>query len=296
MTNARRSVKPDTLAVARRLVRIVGAFLFVWIVARLIAPWLGAARRQRLVGRLSGGVLAVMGVRLETRGAAATGPVLVVANHVSWLDVQVLNAVRSLRFVAKSETRRWPICGGIAAGFDTIFLERGNVRDAARVKARVASALAAGQSVAVFPEGTTTDGRSLGRFYAALFEAAIEAGVPVQPIALRYPRADGAANPAAAFVDDMTFLESLLLVAREPRLVARLTFAPAIDTSTRCRRRLAAQARRAIAEALDLPAVAAATEHVARFPPESWRTRPRRDRPAPPVSRPTRPPRLPVPA
>jgi len=293
MTNATR----DTLAMVRRLVRIVGAFLFVWIVARLIAPWIGAARRQRLVGRLSSGVLAVMGVRLETRGAApANGPVLVVANHVSWLDVQVLNAVRSLRFVAKSETRRWPICGGIAAGFDTIFLERANVRDAARVKARVASALEAGQSVAVFPEGTTTDGRSLGRFYAALFEAAIEAGVPVQPIALRYPRADGAANPAAAFVDDMTFLDSLLQVAREPRLVARLTFAPAIDTSTRCRRRIAAQARRAIAEALDLPAVAAAAEHVARFPPESWRTRPRGDRPTPPVSRPTRPPRLPVPA
>src|SRR6185369_9804553 len=191
------------------------------------------------------------------------------------------NAVRSLRFVAKSETRRWPVCGGIAAGFDTIFLERANVRDAARVKARVASALEAGQSVAVFPEGTTTDGRSLGRFYAALFEAAIEAGVPVQPIALRYPRADGAANPAAAFVDDMTFLDSLLLVAREPRLVARLTFAPAIDTSTRCRRRLAAEARRAIADALDLPHVAAASEHVARFPPESWRTRPRGDRSEP---------------
>ena len=295
MTNA----AADTLATARRLVRIVGAFLFVWIVARLIAPWIGAARRQRLVGRLSSGVLAVMGVRLETRGEApATGPVLVVANHVSWLDVQVLNAVRSLRFVAKSETRRWPVCGGIAAGFDTIFLERGNVRDAARVKARVASALRAGQSVAVFPEGTTTDGRSLGRFYAALFEAAIEAGVPVQPIALRYPRADGAANPAAAFVDDMTFLESLLLVAREPRLVARVTFAPAIDTSARCRRRLAAEARRAIAEALDLPAVAAASEHVARFPPESWRTPSRRGRPTPPVSRPTRPqpPRVPVPA
>jgi 1-acyl-sn-glycerol-3-phosphate acyltransferase len=289
----------ENLATARRLVRIVGAFLFVWIVARLIAPLVGAAQRQRLVARLSTHVLAVMGVRLEVRGAMqATGPVLVVANHVSWLDVQVLNAIRALRFVAKSETRRWPICGGIAAGFDTFFLERGNVRDAARVKARVASALAAGQSVAVFPEGTTTDGRSLGRFYAALFEAAIEAGVPVQPIALRYPRADGAANPAAAFVDDMTFFESLLQVAREPRLVARVTFAPAIDTSARCRRRLAAEARRAIAEALDLPAVAAASEHVARFPPESWRPPSRRGRPTPPVSRPTRPqpPRVPVPA
>ena len=204
----------EGLAMARRLVRIVGAFLFVWIVARLVAPWIGQARRRRLVGRLSAHVLAVIGIRLEIHGAVpANGPVLVVANHVSWLDVQVLNAVRALRFVAKSETRGWPICGGIAAGFDTFFLERGNVRDAARVKARVASALRAGQSVAVFPEGTTTDGRSLGRFYAALFEAAIEAGVPVQPAALRYPRADGAANPAAAFIDDMTFLESLMNAA-----------------------------------------------------------------------------------
>jgi len=280
----------------RRLGRFVSRILLTWMraLATTADPRLTAALAVDCAQR----TLASLDVDVAIRGESQLrdGPLLIVANHVSWLDVQVLNAVRSLRFVAKSETRRWPICGGIAAGFDTIFLERANVRDAGRVKACVASALEAGQSVAVFPEGTTTDGRSLGRFYAALFEAAIEAGVPVQPIALRYPRADGAANPAAAFVDDMTFLDSLLQVAREPRLVARLTFAPAIDTSTRCRRRIAAQARRAIAEALDLPAVAAAAEHVARFPPESWRTRPRGDRPTPPVSRPTRPPRLPVPA
>ena len=285
------------VAIGRRLARIVGSFLVVWLAARLVAPWLGARRRQRLARRLSAWLLATIDVRLELRGEApSSGPVLLVANHVSWIDVQLLNATCPARFVAKAETRRWPVCGGIAAGFDTFFLERGSLRDAARVKIRVARALAAGQSVAVFPEGTTTDGRTLGRFYAALFEAAIEAGVPVQPVAIRYPRTDGSANPAAAFVDEMTFVDSLLRVALEPTLAARLTFAPVIATAGASRRELAAHARRLIAGALGMPALAAASDHVARLPPAAWRRTPRRDRPArrPGWATRRRPPTMPV--
>jgi 1-acyl-sn-glycerol-3-phosphate acyltransferase len=286
------------VAVARRLLRMIGSFLGVWLAARLVAPWLDASRRQRLAGWLSERLLTTIGVRLELQGEAPEdGPVLLVANHVSWIDVEVLNAARPARFVAKSETRRWPVCGGIAAGFDTFFLERGSLRDAARVKAHVAAALAAGQSVAVFPEGTTTDGRTVGRFYAALFEAAIEAGVPVQPVAIRYPRADDSANPAAAFVDDMSFVESLVRVAREPALTARLTFAPPLATDGVSRRDLAAQARRLIAEALGMSAPAAASEHVARLPPPAWRTTGRPNRPTRPISWPAvrrRPPRRPL--
>ena len=282
--------------VARRLVRIVGSFIGAWLAARLVAPWLDPIRRQQLAWWMSIRLLKMIGVRLELQGGTpAEGPALIVANHVSWIDVQVLNATRPARFVAKAETRRWPVCGGIARGFDTIFLERGNIRDAARVKARVARALAAGQTVAVFPEGTTTDGRTLGRFYAALFEAAIEAGVPVQPVAIRYPRGDGGANPAAAFVDDMTFLDSLLRVAREPALTARLTFAPPIVTRGTTRRDLAARARRLIADALGMPVLAAASEHVARLPPPAWRTPARPAEPTLPVGWPVTPRRPPRP-
>jgi len=284
--------------IARRLVRLVGSFLGVWLAARLIAPWLGASRRQRLAGWLSARLLATIDVRLALRGAPpSAGPTLLVANHVSWLDVQVLNAARPARFVAKSETRRWPVCGGIATGFGTFFLERGSPRDAARVKSEVARALAAGQSVAVFPEGTTTDGRTLGRFYAALFEAAIEARVPVQPVAIRYPRADGSPNPAAAFVDDMTFVDSLVQIAAEPAVAVELTLAPPIPTAGASRRVLAAAARRFIAEALGMPALAAASEHVARLPPVAWRRAARPDRSRRALSwslRRPRPPRMPI--
>jgi 1-acyl-sn-glycerol-3-phosphate acyltransferase len=248
------------------------AFVGVWLVARLVAPCVGAERRRRLAMRMSDGVLRTIGIRIDVRGDVPRGrPMLLVANHVSWLDVQLLGATVATRFVAKAETRRWPVCGAIAAGFDTFFLERGSLRDAARVKTRVASALAAGQSVAVFPEGTTTDGRTLARFYAALFEAAVEAGVPVQPVAIRYPRPDDSANPAAAFVDDMSFVESLMRIAREPALAARLTFASPIAAGGMSRGTLAAIARRRIAEVLDMPAIAAASEHVVRLPPPAWR-------------------------
>jgi 1-acyl-sn-glycerol-3-phosphate acyltransferase len=271
----------------------------VWLAARFVAPWLDVRRRARLSRWLSMRALAMIGVRLETCGdTTGDGAALLVANHVSWLDVQVLNALRPARFVAKAETRTWPICGGIAAGFDTMFLERGSLRDAARVKARIAEALAAGHSVAVFPEGSTTDGRTLGRFYAALFEAAIEAGVPVRPVAIRYPRADGRANLAPAFVDDMTFLESLVQVAREPDLRARVTMASPLATAGASRRELAARSRRFIAESLGLSAWGGPSEHVARLPPPGWRSDGRRARPLPRINWPQsgrRPPRPLVP-
>lgn len=285
------------LSTIGRLVRIVLAFLAVWLVARLVAPCVGAERRRRLAMRMSGALLGTIGLRCDVRGEIPRRPLLLVANHVSWLDVQLLNAIVPARFVAKAETRRWPVCGAIAAAFDTFFLERGSLRNTARVKARVASALAAGQSVAVFPEGTTTDGRSLARFYAALFQAAVDAGVPVQPVAIRYPRADDSANPAAAFVDDMSFVDSLMCIAREGALGARLTFAPPIASDGMSRRMLAATARRQIAEALGLPALAASAEHVVRLPPAAWR------RPAAKTWRPgriswpalrRRPPRMPL--
>jgi len=147
---------------------------------------------------------------------------------------------------------------------------RGSARDAARIKAGVAAALTAGECVVVFPEGTTTDGCTLGRFYAALFQAAVDAGVPVQPVAIRYPLPDGAPNPAAAFIDEMTFVESLLRVARAPALAVRLTFGPRLPVASMSRRELAARARRLIAEALDLPAIAREREHVARHSGIGW--------------------------
>jgi len=123
---------------------------------------------------------------------------------------------------------RWPLAGAIARGFDTLFIVRGRLRDAKRVKEEVASALRGGNRVVVFPEGTTTDGSDVGRFHAALFQAAVDAGAPVQPVAIRYRRADGRRDDAAAFIGDMTFVESLRNVLRRPSITAELTWGPVV--------------------------------------------------------------------
>jgi len=209
---------------------MVAHSLGVWLAARLLCPRLSAAGRLRLLARCAARTLSILRVRLVTRGVRshAGGPCLVVANHVSWLDVYALNAVEGARYVAKSEVARWPLAGAIARGFDTLFIVRGRLRDAKRVKEEVASALRGGNRVVVFPEGTTTDGSDVGRFHAALFQAAVDAGAPVQPVAIRYRRADGRRDDAAAFIGDMTFVESLRNVLRRPSITAELTWGPVV--------------------------------------------------------------------
>jgi 1-acyl-sn-glycerol-3-phosphate acyltransferase len=180
------------------------------------------------------------------------GPLLVVANHVSWLDVYLLNALATARFVAKSDVRDWPLVGPIAAAFGTFFIVRGSYRDAARVKNAIADALLRGERVVVFPEGTTTDGTRVSRFYAALLQAAVDTGAPVQPVAIRYVGPDGAYEPAAAFIDDMSFATSLARVLRRPELVAQVHVAPSLPSLHRTRRELALLTRRWITAALEL--------------------------------------------
>jgi 1-acyl-sn-glycerol-3-phosphate acyltransferase len=240
---------------ARRGAAVVADVARVWLAARLLAPRLAPPARRRLAQRLAAGTLGALDVGLAARGAGPrlAGPALVVANHVSWLDVHALGAMTPMRFVAKSETRRWPVAGRIARGFDTFFLRRGSCRDAARVKDAVAAALRAGETVGVFPEGTTNDGTRLGRFYPAFFQAAIDAGVPVQPVAIRYVDGDGRTSAAACFVGETTFVESLVSVTRAPRLAVELCWARPIPVGRRGRRQLAAAAQAAIAEALAMP-------------------------------------------
>jgi 1-acyl-sn-glycerol-3-phosphate acyltransferase len=247
-----------TVQLADRLSRAIAGFGVVWLAARWRAPRLGDVERRRLAGALARRTLARLDVhpRVTGRGFTPGGPCLLVVNHVSWLDVQVLNAVFDARFVAKSETAAWPVVGAIARGFGTFFLRRGSIRDAARVVGRVTAAIARGETVAVFPEGTTTDGLRLGRFHPAFFQAAIDAGVPVHPVAIRYRRPDGTISTAAPFVGDMTFLASLLRIAREPALTAELSLCPPLATIGRDRRQLAATAQHAVARSLDLAASA----------------------------------------
>ncbi len=265
---------------AHRCVDVAADLMVLWAAARFSAPRLDPSGRRELSTRLARRTLATLRLNVTRSGEMppADEPVLVVANHVSWLDVYVLNSIRQMRFVAKAETRTWPIIGTIATRFDSIFIVRGHNRDAARVKTRVAEALRAGESVAVFPEATTTAGHGVKPFHAAMFQAAVDAGVRVLPAAIRYPGPDGRPNPAAAFIDDMTFGTSLLRVLREPSLRVEIRFGTPLAAVGRSRRELAVAAHAFIVNALALPASAVGrSEQLRRKPP--WRG-PRRWRPA----------------
>jgi 1-acyl-sn-glycerol-3-phosphate acyltransferase len=239
---------------ATRATRLAFELGRTWQRARQRAAVIGSESWRRLVEDASVRLLAALAVDVRVRGARplVAGPVLLVANHVSWLDVQALGATAGTRFVAKSEVRDWPVVGALAARLGTVFIRRRSLRDAARVKDVLTGLLVTGERIVVFPEGTTTDGSRVAPFYAALLQAAVDAAITVQPVAIRYCEADGAPSPAAAFVDDMSFGSSLARVLTRPRLVAELTFGPPIWAADQSRRALAARCREFIARELGL--------------------------------------------
>lgn len=165
-------------------------------ICALAFPWWPPQRRMRVVGWWARHMLAALGVELRMHGgeeSSAQG-VLLVANHVSWLDILAIDAVSSACFVAKSEVRAWPVVGWLAASAGTLFLERRRRRDALRMGETMATALSAGATVALFPEGTVGDGTRLLPFHANLLQAAITTGKPVRPVALKYTDAESGAG------------------------------------------------------------------------------------------------------
>jgi 1-acyl-sn-glycerol-3-phosphate acyltransferase len=176
-------------------------------------------------------MLHISGIELVVQGEPlATGPVLLVANHISWLDILVMHSAGYCRFVSKAEVKRWPLVGTLAAGAGTLFIERESRRDAHRVVHHMVAHLQQGQVLAVFPEGTTGDGLTLKPFHANLIQAAITANVPVQALALRFvDKRTGHISHAPRFIDDDSLLGSVwrTLTARE--LFAEVTVgAPAM--------------------------------------------------------------------
>lgn len=150
-------------------------------------PRLAAAQREARVQAWSVEMLAVLGIRLELHGTpCGSGPMLLVANHISWLDILVMHAARYCRFVSKADVMHWPLIGTLATGGGTIYIERTSRRDALRVVHRVAESLMRGDVVGLFPEGTTSDGVQLLPFHANLIQAAVSANVPAQPVGLSF--------------------------------------------------------------------------------------------------------------
>lgn len=218
----------------------------------LVFPFIDAASQRARVKRWSGRLLRILGVRATVRGdvTARGGNVLIVANHISWLDIFVLNSVHPVRFVAKSELARWPVVSQMIRGAGTVFIERERRRDTHRVNHQLARLLANGDVVAIFPEGTTTDGTALLPFRSSLLQPIVEAEGHVQPVALRYRLPDGQPAMAPAYVGETSFAASFWCICGTPALTVELNACAPLAAREGHRRELARAAEGAIRTAL----------------------------------------------
>jgi 1-acyl-sn-glycerol-3-phosphate acyltransferase len=216
-----------------------------------------AARRQAVLRAWQARLCRLLGVELRVSGRPHPGPALLVCNHVSWLDIPVLGAVVPGHFLAKAELRSWPFLGWLAARAGTLFVARGERGAMDRAVMEMVWILRRGAPVVAFPEGTTTDGTRVRRFHGPMFEAAILAAVPVQPVALRFQDAHGEPAAAVPFLGDDAFVPHLLRLAGLPGVVAEVAFLDPIPGRAGERAALAAAARAAVRERIEDPAARA---------------------------------------
>jgi 1-acyl-sn-glycerol-3-phosphate acyltransferase len=244
------------IRLAWRLVRLVLHLLQGLATCALVFPWAGFVLRERLVRGWSARLLRICRVEVERLDAggqhAPLQHALIVSNHISWLDIFVINSVHPCRFVAKAEIRAWPVLGWLVAQAGTVFIARGNRRDLRHIFKGLVDALAQRQRVAFFPEGTTANQGSLLPFHANLFEAAIDAAVEVQPCALAYVDRAGGWHAAVDYVGDTTFIDSILRILGGEPVIARLGCLAPMSTQGAHRRDLARAAHDAIAGALGI--------------------------------------------
>ncbi|WP_164479123.1 lysophospholipid acyltransferase family protein [Nakamurella antarctica] len=246
----------------RALFRIVRAAVAVAISILLVGArtgWRGHGRRAResaALRSIAARMLRALGISVQSIGAPRSGPSLVVANHQSWLDILVLSAAAPMVPVAKSEVGNWPVIGWLARKCGTLFVRRSCWRDLPSVVAQMTLAMRQGHRVQIFPEATTRCGGAVDEFYRSAFQAAIDAAVVVQPVALQY-RQGHQSTTAAAFVGEMNVMASVRRVLTCRQLTVTVNWLPAIPAIAGTgvaavdRRRLCELAFNAVARALN---------------------------------------------
>lgn len=258
-------------AAARRTWRIPWSLLLLFgglFTVILLFPLMRPARRDATVAAWSAMLLRACGLRTHVHYAPGTpllstrsGGRMLVANHVSWLDIFLIDAVAPSCFIAKADIARWPLIGTLVGRVGTIFLERGKRHAVHDALVHVAGQLEAGRRIAIFPEGTTGSGENLLPFHANLIQSAVRAGVPVDPIGLRYTGLAGESVSGEGgtmnFVGEITFVGSWWRIIGAPGVIAHLhvlpEIPPAMPEDSKARHRLARVAREAIAVSLGLP-------------------------------------------
>jgi len=238
-----------------RLIHAFGcAFWILWIKF----PKLSKDDKLQEIKNWSQETLNILGIHVvhesdHARMANNRAPLLLVANHVSWIDALIIQTIQPSIFVAKSEVKRWPIVGQIATACGVVFVDRGSPSSARRMVDDVSSALHHGYCVAGFPEGTSSEGNTVSLFHANLFEAAINHHIQVQPLAIRYTNPQtGARCLKAAFIGDIGFIQSLHQVMTASGIQAKVHVGETLSSQGHSRRTLAHLSHRTFSTQLEL--------------------------------------------
>jgi 1-acyl-sn-glycerol-3-phosphate acyltransferase len=212
----------------------------------------GAHKADRGAVRLANRLAWFFGIRVRVTGEPQGGPVLIVANHISWLDIPVLHSACAMGFVGKAEIESWPVFRSIARVGGTIFHQRGNHDSAADVTASMVQRLSQGRAVAIFPEGGIQAGAPIRVFHARMFKAAVDVGCPVQPVRVRYVR-QGRIDKDVSFRVGESMSMNLCRQLARPKTVAEVHFLPVISAVDQPRRALAECARAAVVSSYASP-------------------------------------------
>lgn len=237
--------------------RLKGCWRLLRVLGHVVTGlWLAAARLPRLTPEQQNSriqtwavdMLGHIGITLEVRGRPpVNGPVLLVSNHISWLDIPVMHAARHCRFVSKSDVQAWPLIGTLATAAGTLYIERSSRRDALRMVGLMEAALRDNEVLAVFPEGTTGDGRELLPFHANLLQAAVMADAPAQPVGLRFvDRASGLTSHAPSYIGDETLIGSIWRTVCSPPITAVVHYGQPQQAEGRERRAWIAHLRQTV--------------------------------------------------
>jgi 1-acyl-sn-glycerol-3-phosphate acyltransferase len=240
----------------------IGIWIQIWIhvicgvcTLSFIFPFLNRGNKDRKIQEWSKQLLNIFNIDLVVHGAHLLGnaPHLIASNHISWLDIHVINAFKPIRFVAKSEVEGWPIFGWMAKQLGTVFIRRDSTRHARQVVGQMAEVLKT-ESICIFPEGTSTAGAAVLPFKPNLFESAIAADVQAFPLAIQYlSKASGLRSESTAFIGDMGLLESMSNTIQNRSLIAQITILSPCPSSQGVdidRKQVAAYCQECIAKAL----------------------------------------------
>jgi len=209
----------------------------LFVIYRRFPQWT-SERRSQYVEYWAHHLIRHLAIQLVVKGEPPQkGPVLLVANHISWLDILVMHAARHCRFVSKADVKNWPVIGALANASGTLFIERTSKRDALRMVDEMSRALKNGDILAVFPEGTTGNGIDLLPFHSNLLQSAVLADAPVQPVAMKFVEShSGEVSQGPSFVGDETLIASLWRTLKSSGIVAVVNYGEKHFTSERDRR------------------------------------------------------------